>query len=442
MSKQITKWILVCAPALIYFYFNYAAANTSLTFSMLLGMISLPFVIQPEEQKGGYRFLVIALLFGAPLLFFRAGSLFYFYSVFLFLFVIDNYWGKVNSLPIFLMIIISPVISKIVYLWSFPIRLQLSQLAGKALSIIGLDIKVDGNLIFLDGQSFAVDPACIGLKMIITALVLTIIMIAYFERKYHFSISKNKVTIILMITLLATIFSNFIRLLALILFYILPENPMHDVIGVLSLFLYVLLPSYFLLGYLFKSETPERVEIELIDEEKQTHHYRFITITYSLLLVFQIYLGVPFLSPPIEDSAAVAHIDLPLHEKVITKNGVLKFTGNKSLVYIKPPVLFFQGSHDPRYCWQGSGYKFSDVRLERIGTTQVYTARLHKNSHQLYTAWWYDNGNVVTPHEVTWRWESARGKPGFWMVNISVADRSELVAAIEQIQIDLKTMVK
>lgn len=117
-----------------------------------------------------------------------------------------------------------------------------------------MDIQVQGNVLILNEHSFSVDPACIGLKMVVTSLVLGILILARFERKYNRRLKFMELSFLLGAILSGAVVANFIRLLTLVLFHILPDNPMHDLVGLLSLGLYVLLPFYFLVHLVFEKK--------------------------------------------------------------------------------------------------------------------------------------------------------------------------------------------
>jgi len=108
----------------------------------------------------------------------------------------------------------------------------------------------------------------------------------------------------------------------------------------------------------------------------------------------------------------------------------MKLENDTNLIYIKPPVKFFQGNHDPRVCWTGSGYEFSNIQVEKIGTKEIYTAVLQHRDEQFYTAWWYDNLQTQTIEEWQWRWNGLRGQEKYYLINVSSVGREELLRHI------------
>jgi exosortase N len=470
-KENLLKGLLLISPLVIFWIFNHH--NVPLKFSMLLGFIVAPYVLMVREKSVNYRYGILALIVGMLLLVVRSNTLYYFSAIFVLLFVIDNWFGRANSLLLLLGIVISPAINTIVYIWSFPIRLKLSQLASQSLQVLGMNIEAHGNVLWLNGHTFSVDPACIGLKMVTTALVLGVLILGYFEKKYQRNISFFAGCGFLVTILVASVAANFIRLLTLIVFHILPENPLHDVIGMLSLGVYVLLPFYFfvkrsgkrdrlkrlrearysvkpleiaiksrfseLIGrsrfsfrnrlhfFYKKKNTPiKAVQSTAFFKKEKTNHKRGITVLFGVLILLHIYNGIQFLEEPLENRATIENIVIKDLKRTITPTGVLKMEDDSTLIYIKPPVRFFQGSHDPRFCWQGSGYDFSEVEIKEIGSKWVYTAELKKGEEQFYTAWWYESESTQTPHEWNWRWKNMRNQEHFYMINVSCMDENAL----------------
>ena len=430
IEKVNAKLVLLAVPLIIFGIFNYEIIP--LKFSLLLGFIAFPFVVKKGHRpvrlhenpyKGdkllkqdtssnqhfrdfahsafSHRFAILAILAMSCLLIIRSNALYYFSTAFILLYLIETYWGRINNLPILLVAVISPVVSTVVYIWSFPIRLKLTDWAVQALQLIGTDITATGNMLTLNGYNFSVDPACMGLKMVVSSLVIAIIIMAYFEKKQTHPISFFKASALLGLVLFLAVFANFIRLLTLVLFYILPENPLHDIVGLISLIFYVLVPFYFLVKFLFRKHTTladnARPEISSINKFSK----KGIAI-FSVLLLFQIFTGFQFLEEPIDDTSRLVNFEKAGYEKSITENGVLKLQSEDALIYVKAPVNFFQGSHDPRFCWRGSGYSFSLVKIEAIGAKQVYTAMLKKDTDKIYSAWWYQNNASTSPNEWDW----------------------------------------
>ncbi|MCB0634441.1 MAG: exosortase N [Saprospiraceae bacterium] len=406
-----------------YTYFNYD--NQYFSSSVFLGLLFSPYIFRWTSQAISYRFLWIALVLGALLCFRHSSSLFYFFLVASLLFVLESTWGKLNNLPVFLLALISALIGHVVYVWSFPIRLQLSSWAAKCLSIIGMDTTASGNTIIRNGYEFSVDPACMGLNMLVTAGILGLLMLAHFERRQRYTFSMLQTGAYLSVILLLAVVANFIRLLTLIVFRIGPGHPMHSGVGLFSLLVYALIPFYLWLAY--GNQWPERntpgADEGCIVNRAVVHRTIF---PYALLLFLFLYNGPKFLSTPVVFDHTLSELQLPGFESSLLENGVLKLENEVTLVYIKPPAGPLQGTHDPRICWEGTGYTFTHIQRRQIGEEEVYTARLEKDNETLYTAWWFDNGREQTVREWRWRWYTLRSGRGFRLVNVTTAGAIEL----------------
>lgn len=134
---------------------------------------------------------------------------------------------------------------------------------------------------------------------------------------------------------------------------------------------------------------------------------------------------------PLND-AIFADIFIPNYEKSITENGMLKFENEDALIYVKAAVKAFQGSHDPRICWQGSGYEFTKIKKTNIEGIELYKAILTKRTDTLHTAWWFDNGEMKTINEWDWRWTTISGKSGFKLINVTTANEEDLPRIVEE----------
>lgn len=146
-----------------------------------------------------------------------------------------------------------------------------------------------------------------------------------------------------------------------------------------------------------------------------------------LLPILLIVTGWQFRQTHTPNVAGLAHISIPGFQQSQTENGMLKFENEDALIYIKPAVKAFQGSHDPRICWSGSGYEFTKITKTTIDETKIYTALLTKGNDQLHTAWWFDNGTIQTIDEWQWRWTTLSGKSGFRLVNVTTARQEDLL---------------
>lgn len=391
---------------------------------MLLGVISFPFLIHVGKQKMDYRYLIIAFVSGLGAWWSGSFSLFYFTFSFGTCFILNAYLGQINKLPIILMLLVSPLFAHLSSMLSFPIRLQLSDWVSKTLSTVGFDIVSEGNLLVISGARFLVDQECVGLKMLITGMVLILIILAFFERKHKRQFALWQILVALAIGLLFNVLANFSRILVLVLFQIGPERIMHEVVGILSLLAYNLLP----LILITKFWIPQGDEID--DSPK------LVSWKFNPNFIIPVLFGLLFIGgqSTLKETLAFAdHIENPLLDDLSKEKmnfNILKYSNDDLLVYIKPPASPFRGTHDPRFCWRGSGYELTLIKEEMQKGHLIYTGELVKGQDKLYTAWWYQDGSSITNSEWAWRTKSVLDAKAFSLININADTKSELAQAV------------
>lgn len=424
--------ILITLLSVIYFYFKPSFYLTT-NLDFWLAILTAPFIIKITHNAPSWRLLPIVILVIGTLIFLKSNALYYFAYVFAVFFIIESTKGKLNPLTFFLIFISSAFFRVITNLWSFPIRLQLSEWAGKTLQSLGIDAQVAGNVIYLNGDRFSVDPACMGLSMTITALIIALLMLAFIERQQQRYWKFGVVILLMSLTVLLSIGANFTRLLILILFRIMPENPLHDIMGLMSLAVYVLIPFYFLSRWLsvhFPKLMQSSVQTADLEQKIITPKPHFIVLFLPLSLALT---GIQFLYESSNKFSNFDKIQVPHFQKNITEKGILQLSNDSLLIYIKPPSPVYRSTHDPRICWQGSGYKFSDIQQVTWSNSLIYTAQLSTAQDTLYTAWWFDNGKQQTISEWEWRWKSLGAEQGYYLINVSAEKRSILKEKTKQL---------
>ncbi len=162
----------------------------------------------------------------------------------LFFFVVETYVRKMHLLSLLTIILVSPVCRYIMNVFSFPIRLQLTQWVGNLLSFTGYDSsQVEGNIIRYNGSEFSVDPACMGLYMLITSLLSGIMIVALQQKSTRGRWRQAGSFCFLISIIVCNVLCNLCRIFILVYYNILPGTVMHDIIGIACFLLYVIVPS-------------------------------------------------------------------------------------------------------------------------------------------------------------------------------------------------------
>ena len=431
-------WLLLLLSYFVIFFLQKPQFYLEVDLGLWLGLIFAPYIFRNISSTKDYRAAFPALLFFIFLLFCKSNTLYFFGFGFTLLFLLGSSFGKFNNLPFLLLIATSGMFRVVANIWTFPIRLKMTELTGKTMAFIGLPVEVVGNTIFYQEQAFSVAPACMGLDTLATAFILALMVMAFFERKHQYTTSLLSAACWVGVALFLAIFSNFIRLGGLVLFKIPPETFAHDVMGIVSLVVYMLVPFFFLMKWKIQ------FEYQTLNKESRYSKKPYInditskinlknkTILLHLILLFLTWQTGKQFSQPLkfQQDLSFEKIEMSDYDKTIDQRGILKLENDSLLIYIKPPSHIFQGTHDPRYCWSGSGYELSNISKRTVGNEIIYTAILSDKVDKLFTAWWLDNGQQKTISEFGWRFNTVQQKEGFRLVNVTSHDEQILKNAL------------
>jgi len=413
-------------------------------FNLLFTLLMTPFILFiPEKGKLSQRFgwlsLVMLLLY--PVL--KIQSCFFFGFCFLLLFIVENFWGKLNNGALFLVALCSPMATYVIKIFGFPIRLWLSEIAVKLFKATGLIASAEGNQIFMNGEAFLVEPACVGLKMVTTALLLCLAIVSYRERRYQRQLKFPAYVLILLSTLGLIILANLFRIIGLIIFKSPEGTVSHEIIGVVCTGVYSVLPLLgisLLIFSRFKKWTipfnvAQKNEEESVDENingkginakpsRLSKIKKYTKFLPYLLLAIQLGILGYF---NVADQYYV-HKSYTTSDELFQLDGYtsseVEFNGTKlenenALVYRKPCFNFWSADHNPAICWKGSGYNFTAENVITVKEHKIYTAELVNNEDKIYTAWWFSNGETITTNQLKWRWDMMTKKKSFHLINVS-----------------------
>jgi exosortase N len=400
--------------------------------NVVLGLLALPLVttIQPGNYRN-IRYGTVAALFAIGAVLLPVKTLLYFSIAFACFFVTDNFLGKINLLPVGVVCLMSPVFQFAANVFSVPVRFQLTKWAGAIMNWAQGDITVKGNMIISNNNEFSVDPACMGLNMMVTSLLLQLIIIAMYQRKYKLQLAGWQVAGLLTVSFVLNIVSNLFRIICLVWFNILPDAPLHDIAGIFCMLLYVILPMVWLTQLVINYKGRPTTTTTDNATPVLWNSVLFIHLALYLIICWAAYKIVIKDRSVAEPTSAVVAIDGYRAERVTAE--IVKLENSQSLVYIKYIPGFFSADHHPMICWKGSGYVFTKVQLEVIGGQQVYTALLQNGKEQLYTGWWYDNGSDRTVEQISWRRKMLAGGRAFSVVNVTTGNKQQLLNEIESI---------
>lgn len=404
-------YLLVALPVLAG-YMQWTSAN------FLIGLPALLLMHTPLAGSTSGRFGWLALAVMITVLFLPVKTGLYAALCCVLLCLYECGKGKVTLLPVLTLFFMSPVCQYFAQVFSFPVRLRLTGIAGSVLQGLGKKVSIAGNIIFLDGTEFSVDPACMGLGMLVTSLLCGIIMIELNQKKQDKLLGPGWVGACLFLIFLLNIGSNLLRILLLVCFRLMPDQVMHGVVGILCLLVYVLLPGMWIINKMVRRlGKPQPQGMPEADRRSPQRGLAFA------LLLLPLFVSAVFRISSSQSLAPAGALPvLTGYRSAWYNKEIAKLESATSLVYIKPLKGFVYTDHNPLICWSGSGYVFDRVEERTCAGIVLYTGVLTRGREKLYTAWWYDNGSMATASQWTWRWQMLRGSPAFSIINVTAAD--------------------
>jgi exosortase N len=402
---------------------------------LFAGLLFTPFVLivrKPGEYSHRYGWLALILL--AVTLWMPVKTLYFLAIAFAGLFWVESRIGKINYLPIFFFGVLSPVFNFLTTIFGFPIRLQLSDWAGTSLQATGVKTGVSGNIITVNGTDFSVDPACVGLNMLAVSLLISLLLLAFHERKSSLTLPFYGVILALVGTVGLNIACNLIRIVLLVQFRILPENLLHDVVGMACLLGYIVLPLIWLTPRLFKYPWPVWSLVWTVPSlyfwKKGLKWSNFLGVHALLLLLL---LGRGWVWEGRSGNEFTEPGSVAGYNREVLEGSIYKFTKKDVLLYVKPVAEFYDAEHTPLICWRGSGYEFKQIGRNTCEGQDIYTGILVKGNEKIYTAWWFDNGQHRTISQSDWRWRMSRGEAAFSLVNVNCNTEQSLLQEVNSL---------
>ena len=391
------------------------------TISSIFGILLVPFIItirNPEEKSNRYIFLLLFFLilsYLSPL-----NTLIYLAWISAILLLIERHFGKTGILSFIYLIIISPIFLYFGNFFGIPARLELTEIAGTILNSINFQNEVAGNLILTENNEFSVDPACMGLNMLTISFILAIAIAVHYEELTYKKLNLFFTALYLTLVVIVNLIGNLIRILLLVLFYIPAENSMHDIIGIICLLLYVLVPLWFITKFFYKKFSVTHKKPIIISVKNN-----LIVINY-IAIILMIGIGYYTKSKTKETNFLPANCSIEGYKKSIASKDVLKFENPTTLIYVKPVNSFYGAEHTPMICWVGSGYSFQQVKKAKINKQELFFGTLTKGKDIIYCSWWFDNGVHKTINQLEWRWNVLKGAKAYSLININSADEKTL----------------
>ncbi len=364
------------------------------------------------------------------------------------LFFIESYWSKCGVLPLVVMIIISPLFQYFFTVFTFPLKLQLTGWAVQLLSVLNDNVTALGNIIVIKGGHFRVDDECMGISMTGIGMLTGVTLLVYYKKITGRGLSWLVIAIALLFLFILLVVANLIRIVLLAQFQLPPQTVMHEVTGLICFIVYFLLPALAITRLWIKKVKKQEAHVnktsipaiaknnggEVLYKKVSK---KFYWLLHTLLLVVTacsvINLAQYNTGKKNTEQATPAVAGFTA---TAVNSDILKLQNRNALVYIKRIENFYTIEHSPMICWQGSGYRFENITHETINGVTAYFGMLQQGKTTLYTAWWFDNGSYKTTAQLAWRWKMLKENKNFAIVNVTAANRNELLAVLKDIYIN------
>ncbi len=411
-TKQLLYGAIAIAVLLLSVPFlrAYIVWSVGQIFYFVLAILSIHVV---EKGRGSTRFGWLSMLLLIAFLGLKVKVLFLSSLLFFLLFVGEQGWGRLNNTPLFAAILVGPAGQYVLNTMSFPVRLELTSSVGKMLSRFYPEVSTKGNMIDFSGVEFIVSDACLGLSMFQSALMMTLFLIGYYERQKAIHLHWLGIGFFLVLAGVLVLIANWVRILLTVLFKSMPDTFGHEVIGIICLAAYVLIPIL----WIIKKMGPMWVK-KVVKERPVS--------PFSLPIAVLLALGIAYCTfsfDRLERTAmdqTVEKLVVEGYERKLLDSGILQFLGDSSLVYVKPGVPVFASDHNPKICWRGSGYEFAGEYLGDVdGQSVIFSQLVTPDGQTWYSCWWYDSGLEQTTSQWAWRWGTMTSRKPYRLINIT-----------------------
>lgn len=332
-------------------------------------------------------------------------------------------WGVIG-------VVVSPLFQYLSEVFSFPIRLQISEWAGGVLTRIGYSVNVSGNVLTLHDANFNVDAACMGLHLLGFSYLAAVFLLSQAANKTGNFLSIGWIITVLILVFGLNVLANLVRIVVLVVGGWPADHPLHELAGLICVLVYVWLPLGMVVKYLNKSRSQNKIK-----EAPTFNRIKFKSLpwrqsfVYCLAVVIVTFICLKK-STDYQSSHPVTSVEG--YEQTLLPKGIKQLKNADALIYLKNIPTFYSVEHSPYVCWQGSGYEFKAISEIQVQGKRMYKAKMTQGNHCLYTAWWFSDGYLQTNSQLDFRWQMMWKKKHFHLVNVTVSREENLERAIKQ----------
>lgn len=283
-----------------------------------------------------------------------------------------------------------------------------------------------GNVLTRFGPSgepveMAVDPACMGLHLTGMSMLVAVVGLIWFEQQRGRQVALGWVAGFGLVAFGLTLVCNLFRIVLLVAFSILPNDPLHELVGLVCVLIYSWLPAlglaWLLVSWVGKPE-----------QQKTSSGWRFGNVV-SLAMLTLLVAGCWAINRPPNPVLQSKLIPKPGYQARLLPTGFIQYDRPGVLIYQKTLPDWWSAEHSPTACWRGSGYELTHIRQTTLNGHPAYVGELRHGSTVLHTAWWFSNGQDCSIGQWDIRSRMLQGEPAFTLINVTVEDAKKLEEA-------------
>lgn len=338
---------------------------------------ALLFVYGSRKTNFKINYLLMALIFVLEFVSYRLHiKSLHFLSLILFLCLIFySFTGKFSFIAFICILLFSTIFNKFFEHLTSEIKQGLCYAVFLTLkNFITLD-RIEGVNFYINNAKITIDTACMGLSMFKTGLLTGAILLTLEEKKQQKYFGIIPIVTFCFIVVVLNVFSNYFRIVTLIILDCTQENTLHHLIGILCFGIYQVVPMVFIMRY-FK---PGIAAIE-------STNFKFkrvsIILTFGVLLITSLEIK----SPQNNDFLKNLNPEYNVKNGIWVNDEVFKIATPNKLIYIKTP------SHKPLICWTGNGYTIMESKEILVKNEKIWFNKMEKNDIQYQSFWWYECG--------------------------------------------------
>ncbi|MCB0852314.1 MAG: archaeosortase/exosortase family protein, partial [Bacteroidetes bacterium] len=326
ISLMLLALGVICFP----FVRDYLGPDFSIDQIWLLFIPLIVYVQDPGQRSLRYGWLAGVSLLAYLIL--GAHVFAYFAACCTIFLILESQLGKLNELSAVAVILITPAVTYVFDIFGFPIRLKLTQIAVGVLNLFGSEALAQGNFILIDGKEYSVDAVCMGLNMVVTGLIISLLLIVFWEKRQKRILPRMLILFTLVLTFGLVIIANLFRIVALVITGFPPDSFGHELIGLGSLGLVVVLPLWFLIEQVVSRKGQQAIQ----KEPKTLHHgWKFGLPVVLMMILIWVRADIQSQKKWPQDKR-YEQIQLPGFQKEMLPLNIMRFTRRNVLVYLKP----------------------------------------------------------------------------------------------------------